>query len=611
MSSKVKITKLLVANRGEIAVRIFKTCKRLGIKTVAIFSEADKRALHTRSADEAVCVGPSEASASYLNVANVIEAIKNSGADAVHPGYGFLSENGAFSKAVADAGAVFLGPTLEQMEALGDKEQAKEKANGLKIPVLESQRVKSDKLPSLALPLMIKARAGGGGRGMRIVRTVEEFSAAVQSASREALSFFNDGTLFVERFIERARHVEVQLIGDGTGHVIAVGDRDCTVQRKHQKVLEEAPAFGLSVSLREKIHSDSERLLSSVSYRGAGTAEFLICGEEYFFLEVNTRLQVEHPVTEAVTGLDLVELQIKIGEGELIKKLLPTGVKTTGSAIELRLCAEKPHENFTPATGTIAELFSPINARFDCGFTALDTVSHYYDSLLGKIIVSGSSRAEAIEQAIKVLQSPIVLGVETNQRFLWQLLSHRDFASEIHFTRWIDTLKLPSPPSFASAVAAVSNPLDLKSSSLQRTGFPATESILRTTPSAGFAGAEVLLTGPLPPLFKTGRGSFLFFEGCSFAVSVSYPQLRLNTDSVRNPASGAGGLVVSPLPGKILEIKTSLGATVLAGEVLFILESMKMEHPIKSPFSGVVKRMCVASQQVVEAGMLIAEVSAV
>lgn len=600
--SQKSIRKLMVANRGEIAVRIFRTCRRLGIKTVAVYSEADKRSLHVRCADEAVCVGGSEPQQSYLSISKLVAAIASTGTDAVHPGYGFLAENSEFSRAVEESGALFLGPTAAQMNALGDKEQAKVAARNLAIPVLESERV-TNALPNMPCPLVIKARAGGGGRGMRIVRSEAEFAPAVQSASREALAFFGDGTLFVERFIERARHVEVQLLGDGTGDVRAIGDRDCTVQRKHQKVLEEAPAFGLSAELRKKLHSDSERLLSSVKYRGAGTAEFLVCGEQYFFLEVNTRLQVEHPVTEAVTGLDLVELQIRIANGERLTDLLPGSIPLDGSAIELRLCAERPAENFAPATGTIAAVFAPRDVRFDCGFEALDSVSHYYDSLLGKIIVKGDTRAEAIRNAIAVIHQPIVLGVDTNQAFLTQILTHPEYIEAQHFTRWVDSFTRPSEPSFESAVLACSPSPAVEAN---RVGFAERRIYLESVKNDGSSPERVEVIGAPPSLIQTGRGMFLFYEGKGYPVTVSYPALRSrDSGGQKNHSSGT---VHSPLPGKILDLKVNPGSSVAKGEVLMVLESMKMEHPIKAPISGILKRMCVASQQVVEAGTIVAEV---
>jgi acetyl/propionyl-CoA carboxylase alpha subunit len=607
-----KISKLLVANRGEIAARIFRTAKRLGINTVAVYSDADRYALHTRSADESIRIGAAEASASYLKVDSLVAAITASGATAVHPGYGFLSENGEFSEAVEGCGALFLGPTRVQMEALGDKEKAKELARSLKVPVLESEPVKPDTQPKLPFPLIIKARAGGGGRGMRIVRSAGEFSAAAASASREALSFFNDGAIFVERFIERARHVEVQLLGDGTGDVVAVGDRDCSVQRRHQKVLEEAPAFGLSEELRSKIHADAVKLLQSVGYRGAGTAEFLVCGEEYFFLEVNTRLQVEHPVTEAVTGLDLVELQIRIGEGERLKTLLPTTPRPCGAGIELRLCAENPHLGFAPATGTIAAVRSPDGVRLDVGFAALDTVSHHYDSLLGKIIVTGTSREAAIAAALRALAKPIVLGVDTNQQFLSAILSHSDFRAGEHFTRWLEQIPIPSPPPFKEAVygAREDSAASSSVSCRLRDGLATSRRLAVELMDLNLREVTdtVELDGPPPPLELTGRDAFLVYRGWSYPVALRTPKLKQPKDAAGS-ASGKSGTILAPLPGKILDLKKGVGERVAAGETLVVLESMKMEHPVKSKVSGVLQKMCVASQQVVEAGSVLAEIA--
>jgi len=615
-----QIKKLLVANRGEIAVRIFKTCRKLGIKTVAIASAADRYALHTRGADQSYILAESEASKTYLDIAKVIEILQRSGADAVHPGYGFLSENSKFAAAVEAAGAIFLGPTAAQMTQLGDKEQAKIRAQALNIPVLESERIENFALPTLVFPLMIKARAGGGGRGMRIVNESSEFSAAVQSASREALAFFNDGTLFVERFIARARHVEVQLFGDGSGAVSVIGDRDCTVQRRHQKVLEEAPALELSAELRANMHRDAQNLLASVAYRGAATAEFLVCGAEYFFLEVNTRLQVEHPVTEAVTGLDLVLLQIKIGEGAKLAQLLPQEIQSFGHAIELRICAEKPAQNFTPATGKIAWVrkFESNNARFDCGFGELDTVSHFYDSLIGKIIVHAPTRAAALAKCEQILATAIVLGIDTNQRFLNEIITHPDFIAGTHFTRWVETIAISADPSFALAIKKLQLNQTLNAAlnpnALTRIGFSNPQIVLQELSSQ----ESGKITGSVPETIRTAGGDFIFYDGKGFQVIVTTPELRGSGKSSSLAGSLAGSSlqggpavlssVIAPLPGKILEILTVAGRPVKAGEVLMTFESMKMEHSIKAHISGELLRMCVAPLQVVEAGAVVAEI---
>lgn len=459
---------VLIVNRGEIACRIIRTARAVGLKSIALFSYADRHALHTQQADEALPLGPSD---SYLNISEIIEIIKKVAPTFVHPGYGFLSENSDFAHQVALTTSKFLGPTPEVISLMGDKVAARELATSLEIPVVPGTTLDLDKLRAkssqsggsssgskktanvstrpdesyttsqrelseadakniikqIGLPLMIKAAHGGGGRGMRRVYKTEDLIPSLISASRESKQFFNSDKLFIERLIERPRHLEVQAIGDHYGNVRILGDRDCSLQRSHQKIVEEAPAPYISQDIRKRIFAFTERMFKTSQYIGVGTAEFLLSTKgELFFLEVNSRLQVEHCVTEMVTGLDIVDLQFRIARGESLKKLLPSNPKSNGAAIEVRLCAERPFQGFTPSSGKLLE-FKLEGDRIDSGFIEGDTVSPLYDSLLAKVICSGPTRDEAILRSIASLKTSLIAGVETNQDLLIQIIESSRF----------------------------------------------------------------------------------------------------------------------------------------------------------------------------------------
>ncbi|RIL11561.1 MAG: methylcrotonoyl-CoA carboxylase, partial [Proteobacteria bacterium] len=442
------MNKILIANRGEIACRIARTCRRLGIKTVAVYSDADSRAMHIGACDEAIHIGAAETKRSYLNIDAVISAAKKCRADAVHPGYGFLSENPAFVEALDKESITFIGPSAEAMRALGDKLKAKALAKKLKIPVSPSVQAEFSDSRSLkhleqqaakiGFPLLIKAAGGGGGRGMRKIESAAQLGDALKSASREAQAFFGDATIFLEKYIKQARHIEVQVIGDQHGNVFDLLDRDCSSQRNHQKVIEEAPAPNISAKTRSAMYTAARKLAKQAKYAGAATVEFLLDAQQnFYFLEVNSRLQVEHPVTEEILGIDLVELQIEAAKGANLKKIFPfrggKTLKPKGSAIECRLCAEKPVQGFIASTGKIHALdlqapCSPAKLRFDCGFRSGDRISHHYDSLLGKIILHAKSRDGARLAALEVLRSSNIVGIETNSAFLEAILASADFA---------------------------------------------------------------------------------------------------------------------------------------------------------------------------------------
>ncbi|MCH7945306.1 MAG: ATP-grasp domain-containing protein [Armatimonadetes bacterium] len=436
------IKKVLVANRGEIAVRIFRAAREMGVRSVAVYSTADANAMHTSLADEAVCIGDPEPAASYLDAAKIIAAAKKTGADAVHPGYGFLSESADFSEACRDAGLTFIGPPPEAMRKLGAKIDAKKLAVENDVPIVpgffeagaSAKRLKKA-AKEIGYPVMIKASAGGGGRGMRVVHGPAEFDHELKMASEEAAKAFGDGAMMVEKLIERPRHIEVQVLADSHGNVACLFERECSLQRRHQKVVEEAPSPVMTNELWQGMRGAAERLVKASGYVGAGTVEFMFdeATGEFFFLEVNARLQVEHPVTEAITGVDLVQQQIKIASGEALSlpKALMKGDRSAidGHAIEARIISEDPSKGFLPSVGKIIGWAEPLDpdVRVDTGFAAGSEVSHHYDSLLAKLIVHRSDRADAIKSMDAALQDFHILGVTTNISFLLDVVRHKEF----------------------------------------------------------------------------------------------------------------------------------------------------------------------------------------
>jgi acetyl-CoA carboxylase biotin carboxylase subunit len=438
------VRKVLIANRGEIAVRIIRTCRAMGVATVAVSSEADTDALHVRLADEAVLIGPPPARESYLVVEKLLDAAKKTGADAVHPGYGFLAENARFAAAVGDAGLTFIGPPPQAIATMGDKVAARTLMEKAGVPVVPATPV-LDPDPAvfaraaagLGFPVVIKAAAGGGGKGMRIVRRVEELAEAVAGASREATSAFGDGRIYLERYLERPRHVEVQVFADTHGTVVHLGERECSIQRRHQKIVEESPSPAVDATLRAAMTDAGIRAAAAVDYVGAGTIEFLLDEQgRFYFLEMNTRLQVEHPVTEWITGLDLVREQILVARGE---RLSFRDITPRGHAIECRLYSEDPAHGFLPATGTVHVLGEPSGAwvRFDSGITAGSRIGVEYDPLLAKLSTFGATREEARTRMLAALRETVLLGVITNRDYLAAVLAHPAFASGATHTEFL------------------------------------------------------------------------------------------------------------------------------------------------------------------------------
>lgn len=428
--------KIAIANRGEVAVRIIRACQEMDIKTVLLHSEADEKSRAYRLADERVLIGPSPSIESYLNISNNIKAALNTGAEAIHPGFGFLSENGDFSEACKKEEIVFIGPSAEVIRLMGDKIRAKDIVKKLGIPVLpdylgEDQSVLNliHQAEELGFPVMVKAAAGGGGRGMKILTCFKEAEEKIESAQRESLSSFGSSTVFLEKYLDEAKHIEFQIFVDSKGQALHLFDRECSVQRRHQKIIEEAPAFKLSDELRRKMGEQAKLIASSVGYRGAGTVEFLLKGDEYFFLEMNTRLQVEHCVTEMILNIDLVKEQIRTAFGEESTWFARKDLLPRGHAIECRVYTEDPYQNGMPSTGVLGEMVWPegFGRRFEVGFEKGDEVTSYYDSMIAKVIVWEENRLRAIQKMIQVLKSSIVFGLKTNIPFLIEILSHKEF----------------------------------------------------------------------------------------------------------------------------------------------------------------------------------------
>lgn len=446
MSTAKPLTKVLVANRGEIAVRIIRAAHVLGMEAVAVYSEADAGSLWVRLADEAVAIGPSSASKSYLNVEAVVRAGVDTGCDAVHPGYGFLSERSAFARAVEEAGMVFVGPTPETIDRMGDKASARAAAERAGVPVVPGSDVITDPADALPIaekigyPVLVKASAGGGGRGIRPVDSADELTDAISRASREAEAAFGDGAVYLEKALVDARHVEVQVLADTHGAVVHCFERDCSVQRRRQKVFEEAPAPGVDDAVRKRMADAAAALCVEVGYRGAGTIEYLLVGEEFYFIEMNTRIQVEHPITEAITGVDLVAEQLRVAGGEPLS-VAQEDITLEGAAVELRINAEDPDKNFFPSPGPLERFDLPAGpgVRVDTGFVAGDTVSPYYDSLLAKVIVYGSDRTEALTRARQALRELRVEGVKTTAPLHARLVDAvQEQDGPVH-TKWLES----------------------------------------------------------------------------------------------------------------------------------------------------------------------------
>jgi acetyl-CoA carboxylase biotin carboxylase subunit len=437
--------KILIANRGEIAVRIIRTCKYMGIETVAVYSEADKDSLHVQLADESVCIGGPQSRDSYLNMENIITAAISKGAEAIHPGFGFLSENASFAELCKECGITFIGPKSEAIEKMGNKSKARELMIKAKVPVVpgsEGSVANLDEAKDLAVkigfPVLIKASAGGGGRGMRIAYNLEEFSKAFQTAKTESLNAFGDDTMYLEKYILHPKHIEFQMLCDKYGNIVHLGERDCSIQRRNQKVVEEAPSL-ISDDLRKKMGDAAIKACKAVNYENAGTIEFLVSGNEFYFIEMNTRIQVEHPITEMITGLDIIKEQIKIASGEKLS-FSQSDITLRGHSIECRLNAENPNLQFRPSPGKINLLHIPSGngVRFDSFIYNDYEIQPYYDSMLGKVIVHGENRMEAIKKMRATLEELVVEGISTNQTFLYMIMHDKDYTKGVFDTSFVE-----------------------------------------------------------------------------------------------------------------------------------------------------------------------------
>ncbi|MFH0519328.1 biotin carboxylase N-terminal domain-containing protein [Streptomyces sp. M41] len=609
------ITSVLVANRGEIACRIFRTCGELGIRTVAVYSDADANALHARVADTAVRLPGAAPSATYLDGDLIVKAAVAAGADAVHPGYGFLSENADFARAVLDAGLVWIGPPPKAIEAMASKTRAKQ-LMGL-APLGE--------VTEADLPVLVKAAAGGGGRGMRVVRRLEDLDAALAGARSEAAGAFGDGEVFVEPYVENGRHVEVQILADTHGTVWALGTRDCSLQRRHQKVIEESPAPGLSSQLTGELHALAVRAARAVDYVGAGTVEFLVADGHAHFLEMNTRLQVEHPVTEAVFGIDLVAEQLRVAEGQALGDDPP---RARGHAVEARLYAEDPARDWAPQTGTLHRFTVPEGVRLDTGFTDGDDIGVHYDPMLAKLVAYAPTRAEAIRKLAGALERATVHGPATNRDLLVRSLRHEEFTTARMDTGFYDrhltalTESVPDP--YAPLAAALADAHGRSRFGGWR-NVPSQPQVKRYT----MAGEEIEVRyrhtrgGPdadgVRVVHADAGRVVLEVDGVrrGFEVARYGDEIHVNTTRLtalsRFPdptAQHAPGSLLAPMPGTVVRVADGLavGAAVRAGEPLLWLEAMKMEHKVTAPVTGTLTALDAAPGQQVTVGALLAVV---
>ena len=585
------IQKVLIANRGEIAVRVIRTCRELGIGTVAVYSNLDRDALHVRMADEAYALGGETAAESYLNTGAILDAIEKSGADGVHPGYGFFSENTDFARAITDLGVTFIGPPPESIEVMGDKISSRiaaEKAGVAGVPGRSEPLTSPEEVVAfgeeVGWPLAIKAAFGGGGRGMKVVESAETAAEAMESAAREAQAYFGRPEIYVERYLGWPRHVEMQVLADTHGNTLWLGERDCSAQRRHQKLVEESPAPDFPDDIRQAMGAAAVKVSEACGYYNAGTVEFLYQDGEFYFLEMNTRLQVEHPVTEMVTGLDLVAWQIRIASGEELT-FGQDDVQRNGHAIEVRINAEDPSGGrFSPSPGTLTKFHAPSGpgVRLDAGYESGDTVSQYYDNLVAKLIVWASDRESARRRMLRALSETQISGIATTIPAHVAILSHADFAEARHSTRWVeevlDLSHLPADPVDSSPVAPI----------------PAEEEF---------------------PLVE--RDVTAEVDGRRFAVKLWVPDLG-TVAGLRMPVRGkraasgsaAGGTgsgeVIVPMQGTIVKVLVAVGDKVEVGQTICLLEAMKMENAINAERAGVIKEGRATAGDSVGAGDIVA-----
>lgn len=653
MTASTPFQKILIANRGEIALRVIRSARAHGYRTVAVYSTADADARHVHEADQAVCIGEALPAQSYLRIAAIIEAARQTGADAVHPGYGFLAENEDFAAACRDAGLVFIGPSPEAILAMGDKAGAKHLMIEAGVPCIPGYQGGDQSETRLALeaarigyPVMIKATAGGGGRGMRLVNSAKEFAELLRSAQSEAKNAFGDATVILERAIVEPRHIEIQVFGDRHGNAIHLGERDCSVQRRHQKVIEEAPSPAVSPELRARMGATAVAAVKAIRYEGAGTLEFLLDREgNYFFMEMNTRLQVEHPVTEAITGLDLVELQLRIASGEALP-ITQDQVTFKGHAIEVRLCAENADKSFMPQSGTMTQWHMPERLRVEHALKSGAEIPPFYDSMIAKIISHGETREEARRKLLRGLEDTVALGVTTNQVFLTRCLSHPVFAQGGATTAFIgqnlDELLQPDTDAQARA-SALAAPLLLETA-----GGAKPRSIGRRLTHSLPISQRFEINGAKRVVSLTQQGQHRYdaqIEGRHFdlnLVEIGASSVRFTCDgvmesavysrdgaklllryrgqpfeiedqtraaSVRQEGGGASdGKLRASMNGRVVAVLVVVGERVEAGQPIITLEAMKMEHIHAAPLAGIVKALNVTTGDQVPASRVVAEI---
>ncbi len=656
--------KILIANRGEIACRVIKTAKRLGVKTVAIYSDADRNALHVKQADEAFRIGGVKASDSYLRLDRIVKVALRSGVQAVHPGYGFLSENADFAEACQQNNIVFIGPDARTIRQMGSKSRSKSIMQAAGVPLIpgyhgdtQEEHHLQQKAEEIGFPILIKASAGGGGKGMRLVENAKAFLPALAAAKREAINAFADDKVLLEKYLTAPKHIEVQILGDQHGNVIHLFERDCSVQRRYQKVLEEAPAPQLSNTLRQSICEAALRAAQAVQYVGAGTVEFIVQNDAFYFMEMNTRLQVEHPVTEMITGIDLVECQLNIACADALEVVLGgKPLKTNGHAVEARIYAERPANDFLPSTGTVEQLIFPASKhiRIDSGLQVNDKVTVYYDPMLAKISAWGATRDEALHRLRLALEQTRIAGLDTNVSFLRSVLAHDNFRQGDYTTRLLDeSLQSILPSSSASAeenelhticaALHVCRPHDVDQTispwiddswrpnldALRTIRFDTGSNIVlvRMTAANKEYGLKVfindddhnvaelryvsgdqisfLLNNVLikASAITTARGIEIFVNNTHRVVSLFDP-------SIQTTRTNNDGTIVSPMPGRIVSVPVKPNEAVKKDQPIVVLEAMKMEHTLLAPIDGVVTELNATAEQQVNEGHTIAVIQA-
>ncbi len=659
--------KILIANRGEIACRIMVSCKKLGISTVAVFSDADANAKHVKLADEAIHIGASPVSESYLNADRIISAALATNAQAIHPGYGFLSENPDFVRAVEKAGLVFIGPSAKAIDAMGLKDAAKDLMKSAGVPVVPGYHGAAQDAETLAkeadkigYPVLIKARAGGGGKGMRLVESPANFKDSLEAAQREGQASFGDPICLIEKYIAKPRHIEVQIFGDNHGNVVHLFERDCSLQRRHQKVIEEAPAPDMPDSVRDAMGKAAVEAAKAIAYSGAGTVEFIADGSSglkedgFWFMEMNTRLQVEHPVSEAITGLDFVELQLRVAAGEPLP-IKQSELAINGWAIEARVYAEDVAKGFLPATGVIEYLSFPKATEFehgalrvDSGIEQADEISPFYDPMIAKVIVHGPNRAVALNRLTSALTNTCIAGSVTNLNFLTALSTHAGFASgdvDTHLiARDIDELTVvQKPDETALAIAAIwslgllpkhskhdktlwhdftgwrhwsvssqNSIIVFNDETINRTVSVLSANVFKVDAEAGSteigidfiseAAIKVRVEGAYKTLQLVGKDLTLYL----FENDQTFTFRKKDAMAEQNSAQELGGNLIAPMPGSVMEISAVVGQSVSAGDKLMVLEAMKMEHALQAPRDGVVAEILFnTGDQVIDGALLL------